>query len=98
MHIAQARVSAIQYISTTGACDVKPPTGGCDAGGCVTDRDAGLSYLYRVKGHARGQCTVTVTFSDNGPPQIQTYNFVAGPGNYCCESICAEGGGIWVLE
>ena len=91
--IAQIRAPAVADIETEGACEVESPTASCDAGGCIKDGDGGLDYLYHVKGSARGGCTVTVTFSDGGPPQVEKYAFI-GPNNECCRDVCVQGGGI----
>ena len=91
--VPEGRLSVVADISTEGVCEVESPAGGCDAGGCYKDGDGGLNYLYHVKGRARGDCTVTVTFADGSPPQVEKYTFI-GPNNDCCKNVCVRGGGF----
>ena len=56
--------------------------------------DAGPSVVYFVRGSATGECTVTVTFTDGTPEQVEHYTFV-GRERDCCEKICVKGGGAY---
>ena len=90
--IPESRVPAIDEIQSEGVCDVYSPTEGCDSGQCRDSLDGGPSQVFMVVGHAHGNCTVTVTFSDGADPQVEQYRF-GGPINNCCNEICAIGAG-----
>ena len=88
--IPESRVPAIDEIQSQGVCEVYAPTEGCDSGQCRDSLDGGPSQVFMVVGHAQGNCTVTVTFSDGADPLVAEYRFVGGHDN-CCNEICVIG-------
>jgi hypothetical protein len=92
--IAEARLPTILSISTNGdaECQVEVPED-CGEDRCYESMNDGRIRMASVSAARRGQCQVTIEFSDGCRPVTLSYRF-RGPIENCCEDVCfSQGGG-----
>jgi len=64
----------------------------CGPDSCYESESEGRMRVAKVYAASRGQCRVTIEFSDGCQPATLTFSF-RGPMENCCEDVCARAGG-----
>src|SRR5688572_14979859 len=85
--VPQSRVSALLELQVEGPCEAPKPTDGCTISSCVKGGDGQDLRLVAVHARSPGTCTVTVTYTDDCPPESVAYTF-GGPLDNCCADAC----------
>lgn len=88
--IAEARVPTIRSIATDGeaTCRVEVPPD-CGPGRCFDTEHGERMRVANVYAARRGQCRVTIEFTDGCQPTTLTFRF-GGAMENCCEDVCAR--------